>query len=231
MSERWIFGEDQPVFECTIIILKRGDDFFFASSKQREHEVDIKELDAVGLQKIPREHLFPSYESGLTECVNFHHDDVYIKRPSLFSYRNSDTISRRLLEEARVCEKLMAQPHQNIARYRGCVVQQGRIIGLCFDRYAETWMERRERGVEVNRKWLEGVREGVRYLHTLGLVHLDLCEANIMFRQVDGEEAVIIDFDSCVEEGQPLPAKRGYVSDNINVATFEIDRVAIERIM
>lgn len=231
MSERWIFEEDQPVFECTIVILQRSNDFFLASSKQRENEVDLKELDAADLKKIPKEHIFPSYESDLTECANPQSDDVYIKRPSLFSYHNSDTISRQLLGEARIWEKLMARPHQNIARYHGCVVQQGRIIGLCFDRYAETWMERRKRGVEVNQKWLEGVREGVKHLHTLGLIHLDLCEANIMFRQVDGEEAVIIDFDSCVEEGQSLPDKRGYVPDNISVATFEIDWVALERMV
>lgn len=157
MSERWIFG-DEPVFECTIVILQRGDAIFWASSKQRETEVDLNEVEAAGgLQEIPKEHLFPLHESGLTEYVGNpqQHEDVYLKRPSFFSCHNSDTISRELLAEARICETLMAQPHRNIARYRGCVVQQGLIVGLCFDRYAETWMERRERGVESSQKWWE----------------------------------------------------------------------------
>lgn len=35
-------------------------------------------------------------------------------------------------------EVLRLHPHPNAARYHGCVVEDGKITGLCFDRYSMT---------------------------------------------------------------------------------------------
>jgi len=70
----------------------------------------------------------------------------------------------------------------------------------------------------------------VQHLHGLGLVHCDISDENIMFRELSSDDLVIIGFDSCVKEGAPLRAKRGPVPDGINVATFSIDWVAMEEV-
>jgi hypothetical protein len=56
-----------------------------------------------------------------------------------------------LLQEARVCEILMQNPHLNVARYLGCYVQEGWIAGLCFQRYAETAEERKRSGRPISK--------------------------------------------------------------------------------
>ncbi|KAK4182439.1 hypothetical protein QBC35DRAFT_509984 [Podospora australis] len=48
---------------------------------------------------------------------------------------------------------------------------------------------------------LAGIKSGIQHLHALGLVHNDINPSNIM---LDGDKAVIIDFDSCRRIGESL---------------------------
>ena len=226
MNERWSFSGKEVKFNCTVAIFKQGDEYFLASSKDRQHEVV---LDALNPTKIPEEDISPLYESSLTEFKNTEGYDVFVKRPRLTGYNGSDSISRTLLAEAQICERLLASPHENIARYHGCITQNGRIVGLCFDRYAETLGQRLERGVKNNGRWFSQIEAGVQHLHRLGLVHCDITDENIMFRDLEGDELVIIDFDACVPDGAPLPAKRGPVPDGIDNAAFSIDFSTVEK--
>lgn len=51
-----------------------------------------------------------------------------------------------------------------------------------------------------------------------------------MFSQLDENEIVIIDFDSCVSEGSPLPLKRGTVRDGVCTAVSENDDLGMDLI-
>lgn len=65
----------------------------------------------------------------------------WVKRPSLIDCGDSEASSKpavHLLNEAIVYEILRKHPHKNIARYLGCVVEGGRIKGLCFVKYPMT---------------------------------------------------------------------------------------------
>jgi serine/threonine protein kinase len=53
---------------------------------------------------------------------------------------------------------------------------------------------------------LRGIEDGVRHMHSLGLVHNDLNLSNIM---MDGNRPVVINFDSCKREGDVLGLKGG----------------------
>ncbi|KAF1357352.1 hypothetical protein EJ07DRAFT_167550 [Lizonia empirigonia] len=227
MTERWSFG-DEVAFDCTVIIFQHGDDYFSATSERRQNEVDVKVCATLNPRKIPVDHIFPPYESDLTKFTGADCCDVFVKRPRLTAYKNSNSISLTLLNEAHICERLSDFPHTNIACYRGCITQHGRITGLCFDKYAETVWERLHRGKKIGIRCLEQIEAGLQHLHGLGLVHCDIGDDNIMFRELDGDDLVVIDFDSCVKEGAPLPAKRGPVPDGIYKATFSIDLVAME---
>lgn len=103
-------------------------------------------------------------------------------------------------------------PHPNIARYHGCVVENGRFRGICLQRYSATLKQRVERKHErkpalsetEKRRLVQGVRDGVAHLHFLGLVHNALTPSNVM---VEDDDAVIIDFDSCRRHGEPMGVK------------------------
>lgn len=48
---------------------------------------------------------------------------------------------------------------------------------------------------------MRGIEDGIQHLHGLGLINNNLNPSNIM---MDGENSVIIDFDSCKVEGAQL---------------------------
>lgn len=52
---------------------------------------------------------------------------------------------------------------------------------------------------------LQGIESGIRHMHSLGLVHNDINPSNIMIDSAD--RPVIIDFDSCKQEGEKLGVK------------------------
>ncbi|PUU81532.1 hypothetical protein B9Z19DRAFT_1076734 [Tuber borchii] len=54
---------------------------------------------------------------------------------------------------------------------------------------------------------LRGIQEGIRHLHSLGLVHCDIKPANIVMNH--GDTPVIVDFDSCRHKGEKLGLKGG----------------------
>jgi serine/threonine protein kinase len=228
MTERWEFDGD-PKFLYLNVIFQDGDDYF---SAQLSEPVGCPEdLDQSRLEKIPREHIWPLVEDNLTRCLDFENPDVYIKRPRLTGYDGSASLSLYLLQEARTCEILMSNPHENVARYLGCVVKAGRITGLCFQKYAETLGDRLREGRSVNQGiCLKHIKAGIDHLHALGLVHNDLHPGNIMFGCRDSDMPVIIDFDSCAVKGNQLPGKRGKLPEGVCTAEFGNDDFALRKL-
>ncbi|PWY85857.1 hypothetical protein BO94DRAFT_467555 [Aspergillus sclerotioniger CBS 115572] len=154
-------------------------------------------------------------------AINNTWSTIYIKQPSLLSYADRCDLSQRIHREVTVCEILRNNPHPNIAVYYGCQETRGRVSGLCFKRYTETLLERvnpqhlnkegfrrsgRELVDEMVRAGLDGVREGIKHLHSLGWVHNDINPANVMFDGGGGGDGrvVIVDFDSCRRVGECL---------------------------
>ncbi|KAF1365713.1 hypothetical protein EJ07DRAFT_160821 [Lizonia empirigonia] len=114
----------------------------------------------------------------------------YVKQPSFLNYEdttNGQDYARQILTKVEACEVLRLHPHPNIARYLGCVVEDDKTD---FDR------------AHFQRK----IKVGVEHMHKLGLIHGDLNPTNIV---LDGDCAVIIDFDSCKREGDRLGSKAG----------------------
>jgi len=170
--------------------------------------------------QIPRSAYSPEFPSKFTLAPEPLPINSYIKTASLISYDRiregpqPDLIAKSVLMEAETCEILRKHPHPNIATYLGCQVSDGRITGLCFAKYQRTLMQevnpenltkrqsRRSRQMAKDyNPVLAGIRSGLGHLHSLGLVHNDINPRNIMF---DGEQAVIIDFDSCRKIGEDL---------------------------
>ena len=164
-----------------------------------------------------------------------------MKRPSLLDYGDGDgddtktstELSGLLLSEAEVCEILRTSPHPNIAQYLGCQVEDDRIMGLCFVKYG---MNLWERVIKDSRPFdkdliLQGIQEGIRHLHSLGLIHCDLNPVNIVMDH--GDTPVIVDFDSCRRNGEELGLKRGtfgWTNEDFKFARPENDEYGLSKI-
>lgn len=112
---------------------------------------------------------------------------------------------------------LRRHPYPNIAVYNGCEIEEGRITGLCFQKYTESLQRRLNPGhlgkgmfaassQHFDHEWcsriIKGVKDALYHLHTLGLVHNDLNPANIMLDT--NESPILIDFGSTRAVGQSL---------------------------
>lgn len=172
---------DDLAFSHTMVILKEGDQFFYATTKSRK--VDVSTLDP---KPIPTSQIFPLFRDGLAKAPEPLPIDCYVKRPNLLNYGDteaSSNISSLILHEVEICEILRQRPHQNIARYLGCTVDaQERITGLCFARYTKRlWESASEDNPSLDRDLcLVQIESGIQHLHGLGLVHNDINPFNIM---------------------------------------------------
>ncbi|KAI0183936.1 serine/threonine kinase [Xylaria flabelliformis] len=203
-----VFEGDFPdlTYHHTKVLLRGADDeYFFADFPERldVEEIDIKKLNII---KIPEEHIWPLADPNLTQAPDPLPVSSYQKRPQLLNYdgteEDHDFLPRVVLNEAKACEILRKHPHPNIARYLGCIIKDGRIKGLIFDKYPVTLYKMLEDETPFDKeRCIRGIEAGVQHMHDLGLVHNDLNPANIM---MDGDNPVIIDFDSCKPEGEKL---------------------------
>lgn len=224
MAETWEFNGD-PRLLYTLVIFQEGDRYFSAKLFEKfaspENLMTIKQDS---LEEIPVDHIWPPLEDGLSICDDPEKPDVYIKRPRLTGYDGSASLGSLLIQEARVCQILMRNEHPNIARYLGCVANDGRVTGLCFERYSETLAERLQDGRPVDQEsCFQQIRAGINHLHSLNLVHNDIRLGNIMALDNEGKSFVVIDFDSCAAKGCPLPEKRGQIPEGTSTAEFEND--------
>jgi hypothetical protein len=201
------------VFDHIRVILRQGSRYLFARQQDRYAPIDATKLD---LEEIPDTFLYAQIPAGWTRAPDPLPADSYIKQPNLLEYGETSNCCTVLLQEAEIYEVLRQHPHPNIARYYGCVVENGRFRGICLRRYSTTLKQRVERYAKAKderkpalsetekRRLVQGIRDGVAHLHLLGLVHNDLNPSNVM---VEDDAAIIIDFDSCRRQGEPMGMK------------------------
>lgn len=155
---------------------------------------------------------------------------VYVKRPRLVHFNalaDGHPIAEQFLHEAFTCEHIMRSPHPNLALYLGAEVHNGRLTGLCFERYAESLLNRLsfhdQEYFNQYRPWVtlesfverasitEQIESGLDHLHSLGLVHNGLAPSRIMFdREVLPNSGMgtavvkIVGYNGCVAFGTTL---------------------------
>ncbi|KAI2714272.1 hypothetical protein CBS147354_7441 [Penicillium roqueforti] len=147
-------------------------------------------------------------------------EDCYLKTPGVVDFLYSK-LEDDIQCELKVGEVLRRHPHPNIATYYGCREENGRATGLCFKRYKESLTEKvnpgylnknmfrasgREQVDDSLRENFHGILEGIKHLHSLGLVHNDINPFNIMLDEHG--VPVIIDFGSCRKTGESLNNSR-----------------------
>ncbi|KAF5004589.1 hypothetical protein FDECE_8919 [Fusarium decemcellulare] len=227
-SEAFVEKDGDYVFDHTRIILRKGKDYFSAIVNQRERELERLDLSSLEKTPIPRESFCPEFKEGFTRAPESlspgSSGDVYLKQPSLLPWDPTDTNPRQIaevvLQEAEICETLKENPHPNVVRYLGCLVEDGRIVALVLAKYRMQLSDKLAESSPAERQmYYEGVERGVQHLHQLGLVHNDLNPSNIM---LDGTNPVIIDFDSCRPKGEEIGAKAGTFGWDLEEAEYAV---------
>ncbi|KAM0345804.1 hypothetical protein ACHAPU_006157 [Fusarium lateritium] len=192
------------------------------------------ELESMVVTYIPGGHMWPRFRSSLTAAPEGILQYCHVKQGAVGGYNikgKGRDIKDLVLSEATVCELLMKHPHPNIAKYWGCDVVDGRIRGLCFGKYAMTLHERAVTGVPLDiERCLQGVRDGLEHLHSLGLAHNDINPQNVMLDA--GDNPIIIDFDACTNEGEKLTkgGTPGWWIEGTKVGSRENDLFALVKL-
>ncbi|KAJ8129876.1 hypothetical protein O1611_g3754 [Lasiodiplodia mahajangana] len=202
--ERWKGTGEDLVFHDTIVILRQGSRHFFARQDGKARNINLDNLKSI--EEIPETFMYTPLPDGLTQAPDPLPENVYIKRANMIHYYPGMNGCDDIVEEAKVYEKLRLHPHKNIARYHGCLVENGMFYALCIEKYPATLSQRQDDlSTEDKKRIMRDIRSGVAHLHSLGLVHNDLNPSNIVL--TDDGTAVIIDFDSCRPAGERIGVK------------------------
>ncbi|KAG6054942.1 hypothetical protein E4U32_006582 [Claviceps aff. humidiphila group G2b] len=225
----WVEKDGEDEFDFTKIIIRGPNrDFYYAISQDRFG--DSSEINLDNLNKIPinTDSIWPRYSDRFLRAPPPVPEDSHVKETNLSYYvecpegKEEMPLSDLVLHEIEAYELLRRHPHPSIVEYRGCVVEDGRITGICLTKYKMTLGERMEVSTPFDKdRCLEGIERGIRHLHSLGIVHNDLKPSNIMLDELD--RPVIIDFDSWGREGQKFAPgmKTGDLLWSINGSPYE----------
>ncbi|KAI1776223.1 kinase-like domain-containing protein [Hypoxylon cercidicola] len=195
--------------------------------------VKAHNLSKTNLLEIPTDKIWPTWDARFTRAPQQLPPNTYVKTPSLLAYNpaTSSKLGNQLLIEADVCQILMAYPHPNIVKYLGCIVENGMIKGLCFTKLPMTLARRLRMGKPLDTDHcIKGIESGVHHLHKLGFINNDLNPSNIM---MDGDNPIIIDFDSSKREGEELGWKEGtigWAKEGIRYANRDNDFYGISQV-
>jgi serine/threonine protein kinase len=234
-NEAFVHENGDLAFSHTKLILREGDQYYYAITSRRYPATSKPDLHELDLIPIPTSQIWPPFPRQFVRAPEPLPQDVYMKRPSLLHYGDTEAsteLSSLLLNEATVCEILREFPHPNIAQYLGCMVENDRITGLCFVKYGGNLLERATkdtRPFDID-LCLRGIQQGIRHLHSLNLIHCDINPTNIL---LDGDTPVIGDFDSCQRKGEKLGFKagtRGWTSQDFKFAWPENDEYGLLKI-
>ncbi|KAH6964577.1 kinase-like domain-containing protein [Fusarium avenaceum] len=166
---------------------------------------DLIELETLECFLIPPNSYRPRYDPSLTIAPEKMLKDCYLKRTMLsFDPNNQDETSAEIiLGEAKVCEKLIKNPHENVVQYWGCYVVDNQIRGLVFEKYTMTLLQHVQTGYSINMEsCVRSIESGILHLHSLGINHNDINPSNIMMDASDNP--ILIDFDSSCPSGEVL---------------------------
>ena len=229
-SQMFVEEHGDLVFSHSKFILREGNQYYYAITSHRyplDSKVDLHELNPV---PIPASQIWPSFPTQFGRAPEPLPQDCFVKRPSLLDYGYTEAsngdVGSLLLHEAEVCEILRA------SQYLGCLVENDKIMGLCFVKYG---MNLKEMVRKDSRPFdadliLRGIQEGIQHLHSLGLIHCDINPTNIV---MDGDAPVIVDFDSCQRNGEKLGIKGGtldWTREDFEFARPENDEYGLSKI-
>ncbi|KAM0421133.1 hypothetical protein ACHAPT_011025 [Fusarium lateritium] len=192
----------------TKLVIRQGDDLWLSGILAGEPDLATLDHSTLDLTPIPRGQCYPKTMEEFTKA-SVPLKNKFIKRLRLQQYDSygGSKWMELAVHEAKVYEILARDPHPNIGRYYGCVVDQDdRITGLVLEKTTPF----ADKLVGAS-NWVRGehykmIKSGLEHLHQLNLVHNKLTSGNI---RIDSHGLpVITNFESCtfVDEENEIAA-------------------------
>ena len=198
------------------------------------------------LKRVPDDDIYPRAPAHITvtSIAKDSNSEIFVKGPKLSRYdelEGTGIASALLLHEAETLERLAQhKQHPNIIRYRGCIVERDRIVGIVLDRHPVTLQQRLTGDMEDlstddaeifdKDLCIKRIESAAEHIHSLGLAHNDLNPSNIMLNQ---GKPIVIDFGSCQPFGKALVSAGtpGWVDvDCCTTSALRNDEMALDRI-
>jgi len=200
----------------------------------RKYDLTVEDLKR-DLRRIPDTKIYPPKTSSVSVVSGPDRKNLFVKRPKLLCLDNEEEtklVSQMFLEEAEVLEFLKHHRHPNLVRYHGCTVNRGHITGIILDKH-EVILQYRYEDVPHDLDivaCMNGIRAGIKHLHSLGFAHNDLNPMNIA---LDGDDnPIILDFGSCKRAGEQLlsAGTYGWIDECYSTSARQHDESAIAKI-
>lgn len=145
----------------------------------------------------------------------------------------SQSARRKAVEEIQNLERISGDPHRNICKYYGCVVEDDLVAGLAFERMDYTLSEAMNKirqgdsTVVVDAEMvLRDIRAAIYHLLTLNLIYMDISSRNIMFKDSpNGGRWCLVDFGLIFEVGHVFTSfcgTPGWIDHSARVASVEV---------
>ncbi|KAG6094461.1 hypothetical protein E4U30_003335 [Claviceps sp. LM220 group G6] len=188
-----IDGEHE--FDLTRVVLRGPNgDFYYAETKDRvftSSEIDIDSLEKIS---IDTDKCWPRYSARLLRAPSPVPPDSYVKEAEFIHYNTNSILRNLAAHEIEAFELLRQHPHPNIVEYRGCVVSDGRISGICLAKLEMSLYKRMQDSTPFDKGlFFEGIERGIRHLHSLGIVHNDINPKTIMLDKLDRPVIICLD--------------------------------------
>ncbi|EFY86163.1 hypothetical protein MAC_07828 [Metarhizium acridum CQMa 102] len=120
------------------VIVQQDGSYYMGKWDHRKHlPAEFSQLQDVKL--IPTKDRGPVPKPTWT--IAHPQSDTFSKTPALEDYLDPE-LKARTEHEIEVCERLRQHPHPNLALYHGCLITQGRVSGLIFNKYECNLLEK-----------------------------------------------------------------------------------------
>lgn len=144
----------------------------------------------------------PKFNEDMTRCPSGFEllSSIYIKKPTFHS-KNS------FINEILALELIRQDMHPNIVTYYGCLVDENNLVyGIALQKCECTLKSYYDFNKELAINAMTDLRDAIRHLHSLNLIHCDIKPTNIM---INNNYAILIDFDSCRKKHSAMIGKAG----------------------
>lgn len=168
---------------------------------------------------------FPRYsESPFGRAFLIQPPSTFVRRPRMLEYFwKTSAVAESFTEEAKSYAFLDRNPHPNLIRRLGALVNENRAVGLILAQLTSTVFDAvmEEKHVDAE-KVVTQLRAEIKHLHGLGYFHNDVHLNNIM---MDGcGNFILIDYELARRVGTEIPHLG-------KLSSFDIDNASIERVV
>lgn len=125
----------------TFSFIDTDDAVYFGQSSVTKQALNTNDINE-GLKHVPDEDIYPKPPSHVTAVTTPIIDDFYIKCPKLTSYdaaEGTGLLPKLLLQEAEILEFISRNPHPNLVRYHGCVLNVLELSGSYWTDTPQHW--------------------------------------------------------------------------------------------